>query len=528
RSGHSGTEASDRTQAAGRSRRAPIAMAGRGRGGRFGRDGRGLGRRSRGGNSGSEACTCEANTPLLNELRKLDGECVSKGRQNLRHGIKRAMKSVKLYPLPITTEAEACALEGVGPFIARRMLLGLATSAAVNGEADSRRGGAGGPGGPGGSTRAPARRANNEENIGPSSLSSSSSGSSRGGSKTKRDDVHPRTKLQDNSSSTNSDPLRDNDATTLPPRTAYYSGRHLNANNSERPLSLASYVSALRGEEGGGRTPDVTPKRPTSRARTEVSGDIGGGVSSKAPRFFSGRWKAMLIVDNREHEFMSMQSALLQKGVPCETRQLPLGDMLWVARREDDPASEVLLGYIVERKTASDLASSIVDGRYDEQKRRLKLSGLRRRIYLVEGNLSHQNQLPPATLRTALASSQACGGLAIVRCASLTDSVAFLARTHHHIASLLSEACRSGGCEEGEGGRGCGGRSGALLRPAMTYGEYVQDCAKRAKSTTVRRMLGAMVRQVPGCSAARAQALVRRFDSPLGFLLTLERAAEAE
>ena len=58
-----------------------------------------------------------------------------------------------------------------------------------------------------------------------------------------------------------------------------------------------------------------------------------------------------------------LQSALLQKGVPCETRQLPLGDMLWVARRKDDPTSEVLLGYIIERKTASDLASSIVDGR---------------------------------------------------------------------------------------------------------------------------------------------------------------------
>lgn len=58
-----------------------------------------------------------------------------------------------------------------------------------------------------------------------------------------------------------------------------------------------------------------------------------------------------------------LQSALLQKGVPCETRQLPLGDMLWIAKREDDPASEVLLGYIVERKTASDLASSIIDGR---------------------------------------------------------------------------------------------------------------------------------------------------------------------
>lgn len=64
-----------------------------------------------------------------------------------------------------------------------------------------------------------------------------------------------------------------------------------------------------------------------------------------------------------------------------------------------------------------------------------------------------------------------------------------------------------------------------LLRPAMTYGEYLQGCAKRAGGTTVRQLLGAMIRQVPGCSAARAEAVVREFDSPLGLMLALERAA---
>lgn len=59
----------------------------------------------------------------------------------------------------------------------------------------------------------------------------------------------------------------------------------------------------------------------------------------------------------------------------------------------------------------------------------------------------------------------------------------------------------------------------------MTYGEYAQGCAKRASATTVRKALGAMMRQVPGCSAARAEALVRAFQSPLGLILALERAA---
>lgn len=82
----------------------------------------------------------------------------------------------------------------------------------------------------------------------------------------------------------------------------------------------------------------------------------------------------------------------------------------------------------------------------------------------------------------------------------------------------------------GDGGGGSGGvvagtGAGAILRPAMTYGEYAQGCAKRAGETTAKKLLGAMARQVPGCSAARAQALVQEFESPLGLMLAFERAA---
>lgn len=92
-----------------------------------------------------------------------------------------------------------------------------------------------------------------------------------------------------------------------------------------RPLSLASNFAALRGDEvdsGGGSgsgalAPDVTPKRPTSRARREeaVDGTGPSSTSSKAPRFFSGHWEAWLLVDNREREFMAMQVRHPQKEV---------------------------------------------------------------------------------------------------------------------------------------------------------------------------------------------------------------------
>jgi ERCC4-type nuclease len=44
----------------------------------------------------------------------------------------------------------------------------------------------------------------------------------------------------------------------------------------------------------------------------------------------------------------------------------------------------------VERKTVTDLSDSIKDGRYYEQKGRLKVSGLRNIVYLIEGPLKPQ------------------------------------------------------------------------------------------------------------------------------------------
>lgn len=46
------------------------------------------------------------------------------------------------------------------------------------------------------------------------------------------------------------------------------------------------------------------------------------------------------------------------------------------------------MDYVIERKNADDLASSICDGRYKEQKYRLKSCGAENVYYLYEGHLS--------------------------------------------------------------------------------------------------------------------------------------------
>lgn len=62
---------------------------------------------------------------------------------------------------------------------------------------------------------------------------------------------------------------------------------------------------------------------------------------------------------------------------------------------------EYCLDFIVERKTADDLAASIMDGRYDEQKFRLKSCGINNVIYLVEGSPGQYCKIPESVLKKA-------------------------------------------------------------------------------------------------------------------------------
>ncbi|KAG5189372.1 restriction endonuclease type II-like protein [Tribonema minus] len=237
--------------------------------------------------------------------------------------------------------------------------------------------------------------------------------------------------------------------------------------------------------------------------------------------FAGGIWTPVLIFDTREEHAQASQAAVLNANMLCEVRSLPLGDMLWVARNMDRQSpsylQEVLLGYIVERKTASDLGSSMVDGRFHEQKHRMARHGLGRVIYLVEGPITHTTRLTPAHLRTAMAHTQAQDGMTVLWTANVTESVAHLQRVHRHIAASLEAACR--GITASAPGTG--------VRPIMSMDQYRAQCGK-GKDGDVRYVFGCQLRQVYGCSAARAAAILNEYPTPLDFMLAMEAAGESE
>jgi len=161
--------------------------------------------------------------------------------------------------------------------------------------------------------------------------------------------------------------------------------------------------------------------------------------------------------------------------------------------------------YIVERKTMNDLALSIIDGRYQEQKLRLGECGLRKRIYLIEGKWSSgSDAVPTERLRTAMHFTQAEGFL-VQHCKTADASIAFLAALHRQVASLLP-----GG---GGGHARHGERGGWLPEPRQTYAAFTAGAAKN-REATVGSVFGKQLRMVNGVSATKAEALLRQFPVP--------------
>lgn len=119
--------------------------------------------------------------------------------------------------------------------------------------------------------------------------------------------------------------------------------------------------------------------------------------------------------------------ALEHRKVNFEVRRLSVGDFLWICRDEQNKENEFVLPYIVERKRMDDLASSIKDGRFHEQKFRLSDCGLHNKIYMIEnkGNNAHIG-LPLTNLLQAATNTMVQSGFTVKFTDSNDDSMVYL------------------------------------------------------------------------------------------------------
>lgn len=120
------------------------------------------------------------------------------------------------------------------------------------------------------------------------------------------------------------------------------------------------------------------------------------------------------------------ERALIERLPEAQVKSLVLGDIVI----EQDGVERV----IIERKTGSDLSSSICDGRYREQSERLAACGLPPRdvIYLIEGSLDGHT-IPKQTLLAALVSLSHRLGFTVMRTESVDESVEYLQVLQHKL-----------------------------------------------------------------------------------------------
>lgn len=145
------------------------------------------------------------------------------------------------------------------------------------------------------------------------------------------------------------------------------------------------------------------------------------------------QYEIVLVLDSREIQMKGnrnyFQDNLANKGIQCITRSMDLGDVIWIARPigSTNQAEELFLDYILERKRLDDLVSSIKDGRFIEQKTRLKRTGANKVIYVVENyNREEAERFGTQAVQTAMSSTQIIDGIFLKRTNTIDETIDYL------------------------------------------------------------------------------------------------------
>ncbi len=132
-----------------------------------------------------------------------------------------------------------------------------------------------------------------------------------------------------------------------------------------------------------------------------------------------------ITIDNREHECIKYCE---EYKINIKTASLEVGDIL--LQTETDTL-------VFERKTLADLAASIKDGRFREQKQRLKTHPSHRITYIIEGVSFEKLASQPNTygiastaLLSAMISLSYRDGYHVIHTKSLLDTVRFICEVH--------------------------------------------------------------------------------------------------
>jgi crossover junction endonuclease MUS81 len=220
-----------------------------------------------------------------------------------------------------------------------------------------------------------------------------------------------------------------------------------------------------------------------------------------------------LIIDVRERGLIPLLTDV--DGIEIETAALEIGDIKMVGE-----ATELLF----ERKSFADLAASIKDNRFREQKTRiLSVYPADRVTYIVEGapsfkamraaannNTSFHGMLPSAFM-SALISLQLRDGFNLVYTDSVEDTAAYLREVVQRLAKSPEKVVNAVSGSQGGGGSG----------NAEDYVSTLKTKTKKSANITPDVCYILQLAQIPGLSAKIAKDIAKVYPTMFALLTAL-------
>jgi len=229
----------------------------------------------------------------------------------------------------------------------------------------------------------------------------------------------------------------------------------------------------------------------------------------------------MLIkIDTREQELFTkcestVEAVVKFKDIKLVSQTLPLGDIII-----NDGTNDCI---IIERKTLSDLAASIKDGRYEEQSYRL--NGLNHHnhniVYLIEGDINRFNtfkeRIDKQTLYSAMFSINYFKGFSVMRSNNLEETAMIACNMAYKLVGGLKagktgfysiKQTNTNTNDESSGDQ----NNNALDTTQPTEKDYCSVIKKVKKENITPDNIGEiMLCQIPGVSSASALAILAQF-----------------
>ncbi|PSN46179.1 Crossover junction endonuclease MUS81 [Blattella germanica] len=282
----------------------------------------------------------------------------------------------------------------------------------------------------------------------------------------------------------------------------------INEPNSRAPKSDGTEVESLYSQ----KTSNLSYKMPYTLPFVDAT------TNEDTTILLPGSFDIILLVDKQETvggplPKLVQEDAIVREltvtGTQFELRHLKVGDYTWICR-DRRTNKEMVLPFIVERKRMDDLAKSIRDGRYHEQKFRLKQCGIQNLIYLVEshGDNTHTT-LPLPSLEQAAVNTQIVDRFSVKKTSNVHETVLYLATMTRLLIKFYSKKTIVK-CER-ENLPPC--LITDDLMSLMMFAEFNNSSSKRKVLGTQSMFIKQLV-QLNGMSVAKAQAIVNSYPTP--------------